>query len=663
MVTTIPAAVSASKAAKGLATLAMLKVNFDRGHDHIEMFMPFVVDCAASIPAEEFGSEEVRALVLERYELNMPESVLATLLARIVRRGHLMRTAGRYKRTGPPITRTTINEESVRIAREHGNVAAALRAFALQRGIEILSDEEALALILKFFEQFHVALLVDADPGPLLRLNEVASRREIALVARFLEETFSREPARAEYLARMLEGFVLQNVLLLKDIGIAQRKFQRLFVYLDTGFTLRALGLAGEAHATSTQETLDLLKATGAEFGIFEKTIEEMERILQVYERHLRTHAGILSLRPTDVTRHLIANHYAPSDVAAAMALIRENLTQLGIKIRLYPTREAAFTANESALTASLRRPDEGELEPRVTHDVDAVAAILTIRHGEKYTSLDTARAVFATTSTSVVRTVREWYRSTGERGVPPVVHAWALANAAWLKKPSAATNKKLHELVAICSAALRPGKKTWKAFVGELKRLQADGKITSAEQVALVARELVTCRLAEAEGDGDVDTHTIQEVIEEARAEERERTRVAVAEANAVGAETLAAAEAALAEAHAEARTAAEGKRQLELGIRGRARFLARATCWVLVSTLLLVVVPGTLLTLPGVWPAAPPGLRWLCWSLAAAVAILRTIALLTGHNVKSLRIQLEGRIEQSLLRWLTAARSQASE
>lgn len=253
--TTVTPKASAARAAKGLATLALLKVNFDQGHDHIEMFMPFVRDCVASLPNDEFGSEEIRALVRDRHELTLPESVLGTLLARSARRGELRRSEGRYRRIGLRVASPTVTEVRERIGGEHVNLATALRAFALGRGIQIESDEEALALILRFFEQFHVALLIDDTPGPLFRLNEVVTRRQAALVARFLEDTFARDPIRTEYVRRMLEGFVLQNALLLKDLGLATRRFQRLVVYLDTGFILRALGLAGADHATSAQDS------------------------------------------------------------------------------------------------------------------------------------------------------------------------------------------------------------------------------------------------------------------------------------------------------------------------------------------------------------------------------------------------------------------------
>lgn len=652
----------ARRAAQGLATLALLKVNFDRGRDHLDMFMPFVADCVSAHPTDDFTTEEIRASLVTRHGLSLPESVLATLLVRSKKRGDLTRQAGRYIRMRGKLDHADISSTRDEIAGEHANVAEALRQYAATRGLVVPSDEEALALILRFFERFHVAMLVDEAPGSLVRLDEVLSRREAAVVARFLERTAVTDPARQQYVTRMLEGYVLQNALLLKDISIINRRFRWLAVYLDTGFILRVLGLAGEAHASSTRETLDLLRATGADLRVFERTLEEVERILRVYQNKLRTHEGILSLRPTDVTRHLLVSHYKPSDVATAIALIRQNLTQLGIVVRPYPERDSRHTLDERSLTDRLRRPEESELEPRVTHDVDSVAAILTLRQGERPRSLDNARAVFATTSASVIQTVRDWYRACGESGVPPVVHAWALSNAAWLKKPTAMTAQKLHELVALCSAALSPNPKAWRHFVSELKRLGREGQFTSSQQVAVVVRELAACNLCEIEGE-DPDCKTIAEVIERAREEEEARTRQTVALVQAEGDRQIAkadearlAAEQALADERSARASVVEAQRQQDLLLRGRALTVARIVAGGAFLAAGLLIALGVGLMLPTAFPEGNTLLVTIAaWGVAGLVAVFSVMNLVSGTSLQALRAQLQVVIERKVLLWFS--------
>src|SRR2546430_1364403 len=87
-------------ATRGLATVALLKVNFDAGRDHISMFEPFVLDTIAQINSDGFTSDQVRVATMDRHQLTLPVSAVATVLGRIVKRGFLKREGGRYFFTG-----------------------------------------------------------------------------------------------------------------------------------------------------------------------------------------------------------------------------------------------------------------------------------------------------------------------------------------------------------------------------------------------------------------------------------------------------------------------------------------------------------------------------------------------------------------------------------
>ena len=50
---------------------------------------------------------------------------------------------------------------------------------------------------------------------------------------------------------------------------------------------LRALGFEGEAAQVATREGLDLLRETNARFAVFDKTVDEIKRILGLYEHTL----------------------------------------------------------------------------------------------------------------------------------------------------------------------------------------------------------------------------------------------------------------------------------------------------------------------------------------------------------------------------------------
>jgi len=638
-----------NRAVKGLATVALLKVNFDAGRDHIGMFLPFALDVIRARPTDGFPLADVKADLLSRHGLNVPANTLETILTRAARRGFIQREEGRYFRR-PQKSLPDLLPARLSIEREHTAVAERLREFASTRGLDIACDEDALGLLLTFLEQNQVSIILASDPAASVVTGESLSRRETAVVARFLQGVFRSEPLVTEYVQRMLEGLVLQNALLLRDIDLVRRRFRDLEVFFDTGFLFRALRLVDPASSAAAHEMLDLLRATNARLAAFEKTIEEVKRILRIYERYLSSSEGIKKLRPTDVTRYFLTYRYRPSDVAMVIALLEKNIRDLGMAVHPFPTRDPKYTLDEGALSQRLRRAEETDLEPRVMHDVDAVAAILTLRAGRKPTSLDDARAVFATTSGSVVKTVLEWYRENGETGVPPVAHHLALSNIAWLKKPASAPGLKIHELVALCSAALRPSRKVWDSFVRQLRELEESGQLSSDEYVAVVASELTEARLVELDDEAEVEAQTVIEVVERVKSSYAEPASAAVAAAEAVAKKHQEDKEAAEARAVAQA----EEKRQLELRVRSRIRavacFAAKVSFWITG----LAVILGSFLTLPGIFPESSGWLRILGWAIAVGVAGLSALNLVWGKALAQYRQDFEGLLARRLGTWI---------
>lgn len=187
-----------------------------------------------------------------------------------------------------------------------------------------------------------MALLLDVDPEFRDATMIAAGGRsfgstENRFVARFIVVRCAKDPALLEQLQRMLEGFVLQNALFLRDIGQAARRFTDLTVYLDTGFVLEALGLKGDAAGLAARVSLDLLPETGAQVAVFAKTLDEIRRILHVYEIKLATADGITSLFQTDLTRYVLRRRFSSSDIRQQMALLNSNVNGLGIRIRHVP--------------------------------------------------------------------------------------------------------------------------------------------------------------------------------------------------------------------------------------------------------------------------------------------------------------------------------------
>ena len=617
---------SATAQVRGLATIALLKVNFDAGQDHIDMFLPFALDAVRSLDEDAFQINQAKVVIAKRFRLTIPNHTLGTILNRAVKRGYCRRSAGHYVRELDRFRNTDFAEQIQSVEREHRSLAKRLREFSVDTRAEIESDEEALQILLTFLSDKHVAMILDEPDEILFRSKSSAlTDNQTRVTAQFLNACYQSEPELTRYVQRMLEGFVLQNALLLRDIGSTRGSFKGLSVYFDSLFLLMALGLAGVNLQTASRELIELLKATQVRLFVFERTVAEMKIILRFYQEKLGTTNGISELRPSAITQHLLSKRYGPADIAQAVGLMETHLRGLGLATRPFPEHRSRYTLDENDLTQHLR-PDH-QTDERVRHDVDCAAAMLTLRQLKESRSLDATKAVFVTTNKPVVDTVTSWYKNQKKSGVPPMVRHLTMSTAAWLKKPAAAGNVKLHELIASCSAALQPSPRQWQAFKGHLEKLQQNGELSSDEMVAVVAHELTEARLFESDDTEYEDPSTVREIVESVKKE-----LSAEAEAKRAQADAALIAEQTRAERAEDAAAAsAEQWRQKEFRVITAATDRGNTCCRVVFWAGVVILAVSTIVSLSGIFGLVEP-----MWAWPAGIASL--VALINGGSLKGL-------------------------
>ena len=110
---------------RGLATIALLKTNFDEGHDHIQMFQPFLIDVISDPPKDDFEIAEVQAALNSRHGLKVPVNTLQVLLKRATKRRLLTRQWGRYFRQ-PNLPQPNLAKATAKIKADHSTLAAHL---------------------------------------------------------------------------------------------------------------------------------------------------------------------------------------------------------------------------------------------------------------------------------------------------------------------------------------------------------------------------------------------------------------------------------------------------------------------------------------------------------------------------------------------------------
>lgn len=620
---------------RGLATLAMLKARFDAGQDHIGLLEPFVEDVLPVLGTNGFGVADCKVVLEQEHGLVVPQDVLATVLQRVVRSGKLRRDAGRYWLALDHQRSLSLRSECEAAEREFVMLAGEFRRYAHEKDTAIATDSDALVLLVAFLVDNDVVLVLDELTSSTALRSTALTNRQTRLVASFIRDLVLKDSRLGDTFQRLLRGIVLQDALLLRSIAHPDQSFADTTVYFDTSFLFSVVGAKGDAARMAARESLNLLRATGAAFAAFHRTLDEMKRILQVYERHLATAEGRLSLRASDLTHHFLAARSTPSDLRQMSSMLDTTIAGSGIVLRDMPTRDARFVLGEADLQRDLAQPHQIGDEPRILHDVNCVAAILQFRHGQNPTSLERCSAIFATSSGSVVRSVNSWFRAQGGTGVSPIIHHLALSNIAWLKKPAAAGSLQIHELAALCDAALRPSREVWDAFRAHLGRLRAAGEITTDEAVAIVASELTTAMLADVSDDIDTDADTFAEVVQRVRTRYRDEAEAALASHRAE-------ADAEVARERARADSAEHSERRTTEHVTSRAHQLSRAAANTVAICLLIVAIAGVVLSLPGTFDRLSSQVKASAFGFAIIAGLIQSWGMLTGRGILFIRDRL---------------------
>jgi hypothetical protein len=208
---------------RSATTLAMLKALHDAGKDHIEMFQPFVLHAVAKLPGDDFMTADVQPILTDLLGLKVPLETLQTLLTRAVHRNQVRREGGRYFKNAAALEGCNIEPMLAQYAPTQQALCQALQDYAAEHAFSI-DAEQAWHLLIALVQSSHLGLLLEGDvtefeSGPV-------SSRETQLVAAFVRDRCQQSPTLADALRAVVEGYVLQNTLLRRDIATVAGLFR-----------------------------------------------------------------------------------------------------------------------------------------------------------------------------------------------------------------------------------------------------------------------------------------------------------------------------------------------------------------------------------------------------------------------------------------------------
>ena len=95
------------------------------------------------------------------------------------------------------------------------------------------------------------------------------------------------------------------------------------------------------------------------------------------------------------------------------------------------------------------------------------------------------------------------------------MMHFRSITNVAWVLRPTRAPEAPIHQLIAVCTAILRPTESIWASFVTKLGDLVADGELDDDESIAVLASELTREKLTDYDQVEDLEADNVREIVE----------------------------------------------------------------------------------------------------------------------------------------------------
>lgn len=657
------------------ASLAILKVNADRKNmDYIQFFVPFVVEAVRLSDHEVISLSEVQERIVQEFGLQIPLNALKTILSRATSEGYITRNHNVYYRKEGVQLDLDISKEREHFLRSHGTLIEKLITFVENRYGKNWTIENAENGLFSYLEKNSGPLLAAAVHGkPLVPLTDFAPNVKDAdyTINAFVEHLHRSDVSGFDSLETIVKGRMLADVLLFEDLNVVRRPFNRVEVYFDTQFIMRAIGSSGPSLEAPCTELINLLKNHGAFLRIFDHTYGEIVGILERAILSLKSSIKIGNKRG-EALQYFINENLKPSDIEMIMHELPDTLDRLQIKIKPTPPYTNPLGIDEIKLRSALQdsigyKDPDGEM---ISNDVASLTAIHRLRGGESQSRIETCDAIFVTSNHSLVRAASRFFQEEYSFSkVPHCILDFVIATLVWLKEPLQTSSDLPHKrIVASCFAAMKPDEYLWKMYLDEADSLRSQNRISdnSLQLAKSSQRIFMDITLGDAMGftEGTV-FEVIDVALKEIRQEEADKLqavhyeeRLALEQRNWEMANELSRVTELSRETEEELAISRSAHRNKIEGAKKLAKMSARLLSWIVVGILVSFILLDQYVQHHGVLTVFRHGyIKYVIPCGLGLVTFLAVIHLIFGFSITEIGRKIEERLEHVfealILKW----------
>jgi hypothetical protein len=462
-----------------LALLESLKAN--DVSDEIDLFLPFIAVTLSELGKLEVSPELLQEELGRSFGFKPPISAIQVFITRAKKRGLLHKENHVFI---PNIE--VVDKWKNGYHDKKDDITASLEIlrrdfidFAITKFDKELSADECDLLIEQFINK-NISSVTDNKRYEKNELREKIKNTD-HVTASFISHIHKNKTASLEHFSRFVKGMLLANYLCFADKVGQKKNYKSITVYLDTPLIVGLLGFSGSQKQNSLKEFISLLANVGINIHVFDKTIDETERLLCAWRDDLeRKNYKRFNTKTLELLRYL---GYDAARLDTEIKLLKSSLEKLSIEVKYGFKAKKQYQCDEIALEKAIS-PNFKESK-NLEHDTICISRIYNMREGNLINDLSKTFTVFVTPNNGLVNLANRFFQDEiPKKVIPLIVSEQWMTTMFWLKSPDLFGSLPMDQLVSSAYGLLFTDDKFWTSFVKKLEHLEKSGKITEEDLI-----------------------------------------------------------------------------------------------------------------------------------------------------------------------------------
>lgn len=474
-----------------LTGFAVLTVDWSDNHtSYLDNFIDFVLSSIVASSLGALSSHEITNALYDSYGIHLPERVVSQILKRGVKLSVLDKGVGNLFQATAKGQRkvSSIRPRLIELSGEQSKLVEAFAEWVRDKHQISLTEETAIEALVNYVDTYYGSLMSTAiGSGSIGTLPPQEPSQLQWLSASFVKWASDNDPQSFAFLINVAKGSMLFAALFTPKLVQLDHQFNDTTILLDTKILFRALGYEGPEARDATLEYINLLVVQGAAVATFDFTLQEAKSVLG-NSCQLAKLGKLWTSRPGTVGASYFLSNASPGQIDLDIAQLENHLRALNINVVMSPIYDERYVVDEQEIEDKILAKTRSYRDGALRHDVNALAAIVRLRHGSARDSLENCRAVFVTLNTPLLMVAHE-VQDLRHEPWHVAMHDTDIATLAWIKSPPSAPDLPKQLMLATCLSVLHPTDSRWQAYIQVFEDMLSKGEVTDSDVVSL--REL----------------------------------------------------------------------------------------------------------------------------------------------------------------------------